>query len=85
MSDSKNIEETVRDIVLHVTRKPDAKFSRSTGFKDLEADSLDMVQILVALEDTFDIEISDEEIKKVRNMGELVTFINKKREEKGNS
>lgn len=85
MLDSKNIEETVRDIVLRITRKPDANFSSTTGFKELEADSLDMVQILVALEDTFDIEISDEEIKEVRNMGELVTYIGKKRVEKGST
>jgi len=85
MPDSKNIEETVRDIVLRITRKPDANFSPSTDFKELEADSLDMVQILVALEDTFDIEISDEEIKEVRNMGELVAYIEKKRVEKGSA
>ncbi len=82
MLDSKNIEETVRDIVLRITRKPDSNFSSTTDFKELEADSLDMVQILVALEDTFDIEISDEEINEVRNMGELVIYIGKKRVEK---
>ena len=83
MSDKKSVEETIKDIVLTVTRKPDANFSATTKFKDLEADSLDIVQILVALEDTFDIEIPDEEIKQVRNMGELVAYIEKKRGEKG--
>lgn len=83
MSDKKSVEETIKDIVLTVTRKPDVNFSPTTDFKDLEADSLDIVQILVALEDTFDIEIPDEEIKQVRNMGELVVYIEKKRGEKG--
>ena len=83
MSDKKSVEESIKDIVLKVTRKPDVNFSPKTDFKDLEADSLDIVQILVALEDTFDIEIPDEEIKQVRNMGELVAYIEKKRGEKG--
>jgi len=79
----KSVEETVRDIVLTVTRKPGVNFSPTTDFRDLEADSLDIVQILIALEDTFDIEIPDEEIKEVRNMGELVAYIEKKGKERG--
>jgi acyl carrier protein len=75
MSENENIEETLREIVLRITRKPDADFSSDTQFKDLEADSLDIVQILVALEDAFDIEIDDEEIRQVKNMGELVAYI----------
>ncbi|MFC1846694.1 acyl carrier protein [Chloroflexota bacterium] len=75
MSKNENIEETLKEIVLKITRKPDADFSSDTQFKDLEADSLDIVQILVALEDTFGIEIDDEEIRQVKNMGELVAYI----------
>jgi acyl carrier protein len=75
MSENENIDETLREIVLRITRKPDADFSSDTQFKDLEADSLDIVQILVALEDAFDIEIDDEEIRQVKNMGELVAYI----------
>ena len=85
MSTDKTISEKVKDIVLTVTRKPDAKFSDDTKFTDLEADSLDVVQILIALEDTFDIEIEDEEIKKCRNMGELVAYIQKKQAENKSS
>ena len=78
-----SVEETVKKIVTKIVRKPDTAFTSTSTFKDLEADSLDIVQILVALEDTFDIEIPDEEIKQVRNMGELVVYIEKKRGEKG--
>lgn len=82
MSTENNIEEKIRDIVLTVTRKPDASFTATTNFKDLEADSLDVVQILIALEDSFDIEIEDEEIKVCRNMGQLIAYIQKKQSEK---
>ncbi len=78
MSESANIEESVKEIVLRITRKPDADFNSETQFKDLEADSLDIVQILVALEDTFDIEIDDQEIRQVKNMGGLVAYIQDK-------
>ena len=78
MSESQKIKETVKEIVLRITRKPDAYFTSETQFKDFEADSLDIVQILVALEDTFDIEIDDQEIRQVKNMGELVAYIQEK-------
>ena len=43
--------------------------------KDLEADSLDAVEIIMAIEDEFDIEIPDSEIENIRTVGELVEYI----------
>ena len=59
-----SVEETVRSVVTKIVRKPDTEFTATTTFKDLDADSLDIVQILVALEDTYDIEIIDDFFKK---------------------
>ena len=42
---------------------------------DLGADSLDVVEILMAIEDEFDIEIPDSEIENIRTIGELVEYI----------
>ncbi|MFH1002940.1 MAG: acyl carrier protein [Chloroflexota bacterium] len=78
-----SVEETVRKIVTRVVRKPDSNFTPTTTFKDMEADSLDIVQILVALEDEFDIEIQDEELKAVANMGDFVKYIESKIAAKG--
>jgi len=50
--------------------------------EDLNADSLDIVQILVAIEDTFDIEIVDEELQDVTDMGGFVAYIERKVAEK---
>ncbi len=77
-----SVEETVKKIVTRIVRKPDIDFSPQTTFQDLEADSLDIVQILVALEDTYDIEIQDEELQKVTNMGEFIAYIERKVAEK---
>jgi len=72
------IEEVVRDTVIRITRKEMSQFERTTTFKDLEADSLDIVQILVALEDHFNIEIVDEEMEDITNMGGFIDYIDRK-------
>lgn len=42
---------------------------------DLGADSLDVVDMLMSLEDEFDVEIPDEEIERIRTVGELVAYL----------
>ncbi len=43
--------------------------------EDLGADSLDVVDVLMSLEDAFDVEIPDEEIEKLTTVGALVSYI----------
>ena len=50
--------------------KPEARFR-----EDLEADSLDLVELIMALEEEFDGEISDEEAQKITTVAEVVTYI----------
>ena len=75
-------EDVVRNTVTRITRKDISQFTRTTTFKDLEADSLDIVQILVALEDHFNIEIVDEELESITNMGDFIDYIDRKVTEK---
>ena len=77
------VEEQVKSIVTKIVRKPEAEFTPTTTFKDLDADSLDVVQMLVKLEDTFDIEIQDEDLRDVASMGDFVAYIERKIAEKG--
>jgi len=44
---------------------------------DLKADSLDALEIIMAIEDAFSIEIPDEEVERFRNVSDLVSFIEK--------
>jgi acyl carrier protein len=83
MSAETPVEETVKRIVTRIVRKPDADFNPTTTFKDLSADSLDVVQILVGVEDAFDIEIQDEQLKAIGNMGGFIDHIKQKIAEKG--
>lgn len=46
--------------------------------KDLEADSLDAVEIMMALEDEFEIEIPDEDAEKFVNIGDIVKYVESK-------
>lgn len=43
--------------------------------KDLEADSLDAVEIIMAIEDEFDVEIPDESAEGFKNIGDICTFV----------
>ena len=83
MSDEMTVEETLQEIATRILRKEDVKFSPTTTFKDLGADSLDIVQILVALEETFDIELPDKELKELNNTGDFLDYVKRKVAEKG--
>lgn len=80
-----SVEETVKRIVTRIVRKPEADFTPTTTFKDFNADSLDIVQILVAVEDAFDIEIQDEELQEIADMGGFIAYIERKIAEKDKS
>lgn len=78
MEKTNSIEETVRNIVIDIVHCNEEDLTHQTTWKDLEADSLDLVQMLVALEDTFGIEISDEDAETLTNFGDMVSYIEKR-------
>lgn len=49
--------------------------SKTVLAKDLNADSLDTVEIIMALEDEFGVEIPDEEAEKLKTVGDIVNYI----------
>ena len=53
----------------------DSLTPESNIVEDLGADSLDVVDLLMTLEDEFDVEIPDEEIENIRTIGTLVKYI----------
>ena len=73
----KTIEQRVKDIIVEqlgvnadqVT--PEAKF-----IEDLGADSLDTVELVMAFEEEFGVEIPDDAAEKIRTVGDAITFIN---------
>lgn len=71
-----SIEERVVDIVAEQLGVDKEKISRDTSFvNDLGADSLDTVELVMELEEEFDISIPDEAAEKIQKVGEAVDFI----------
>ena len=70
-----SIEEQVREIMARITHVEQSIITRGSTFKDIKADSLDVVQALAAVEETFGIEIPDEEAQKFQNFGDFVSYV----------
>lgn len=68
--------EKVKAIVVEQLGVDEADVTQETSFEDLNADSLDIVELIMALEEAFDLDIPDEEAEKIRTVGDAVTFIN---------
>ncbi len=68
--------EKVREILCEqLDLEEDSVTMESNIADDLGADSLDVVDMLMSLEDEFDIEIPDEEIENIKTVGQLVKYI----------
>ena len=73
------IEAKVIDIVAEQMGADKAKISRDTSFvEDLNADSLDTVELVMEFEDEFEISIPDEDAEKIQNVGNAVDYITSK-------
>jgi acyl carrier protein len=79
---TQEVDEILRKSIAKITRNENVVITPTTTFKDLGADSLDVVQIMVALEEAFDIELVDEEMKVLNDMGGFITYVKKKVAEK---
>ncbi|WP_117169742.1 acyl carrier protein [Paraliobacillus sediminis] len=68
--------ERVKKIVIDRLDVEEDKVTLEASFKDdLEADSLDVVELVMELEDEFDMEIADEDAEKLQTVGDAVTYI----------
>ena len=57
----------------------DFDFSEETTWEEINADSLDLVEIVMSIEDEFRIEIDDESVSSMRNMGDLIAYIDERK------
>ncbi|HLD84630.1 MAG TPA: acyl carrier protein [Coxiellaceae bacterium] len=74
-----SIEERVKKIVVEQLGVKDDEVKNSASFvDDLGADSLDTVELVMALEEEFDCEIKDEEAEKITTIQEAIDFIKAK-------
>jgi acyl carrier protein len=73
-----SIEERVKQIVAEQLGVDEDQVTNQAAFMDdLGADSLDTVELVMALEEEFDVEISDEDAEKIQKVQDAVDYINK--------
>jgi acyl carrier protein len=69
--------EQVKEIIVDLLNVDENKVTLEARFReDLEADSLDLVELIMAFEDKFGGEISDEDAQNITTVGEVVKYIN---------
>ncbi|MDY0408138.1 acyl carrier protein [Virgibacillus soli] len=74
-----DVFERVKNIIVDKLEVEEDKVTLEASFRDdLEADSLDVVELVMELEDEFDMEIADEEAEQINTVGDAVNYINSK-------
>jgi acyl carrier protein len=77
------VEPKVVEIVSEQLSVPADEITRESSFiDDLKADSLDVVELVMAFEDEFGITIPDEDYEKIRTVGDAISYIEDKLEDK---
>ncbi|MCI8796275.1 MAG: acyl carrier protein [Dorea sp.] len=73
--------ERIKEIVSENLGVDAAQITEGSSFKDdLGADSLDIFEMVMALEDEYEIEIPTEELEKIMTIGDVINYINEHKE-----
>jgi acyl carrier protein len=78
-----SVEETVKKIIVEQLGVDEEEVTAEASFvEDLGADSLDTVELVMALEEEFDVEIPDEDAEKITKVKDAVAYIDSHTKEK---
>ncbi len=76
MSTEESVEEKVKEIIVKQMGANKDQVTPDTSFvNDLGADSLDTVELVMELEDAFDVSIPDEDAEKMQTVGDAINYI----------
>jgi acyl carrier protein len=71
-----SVEEKIKNIIAEkLSVEPDEVVPQASFVDDLGADSLDLVELIMAMEEAFDKEISDEEAEKLQTVQDAINYI----------
>jgi len=66
----------VKEVLVEQLGVDESEIAEAASFQeDLDADSLDLVELIMELEDSFDIKISDEDAQKIQTVGQAVEYV----------
>ena len=83
MADMAQLETKVKDIIAEELGVEKEKLTKEASFmEDLGADSLDTVELVMAFEKEFDIDIPDEEAEKLRTVGDALKYLHARMDSK---
>ncbi len=72
----KSVGQKVMDIIVEQLKvSPDEVTPEASFIEDLGADSLDLVELIMAMEEEFGLEISDEDAEKIQTVQDAITYI----------
>jgi acyl carrier protein len=72
----KSIEEKVKDIIVEqLGVNPEQVTPQASFIEDLGADSLDIVELVMAFEEGFSVEVPDEDAEKLQTVGDVIKYI----------
>jgi acyl carrier protein len=75
------IFDKIKEIIIDQLQAEDSSITLETHLmKDLEADSLDAVEIIMAIEDEFEIEVPDEAAEGFQTVGDIVKFVEEQKQ-----
>ena len=74
--------DKIKDIIVEqLDVEEDAVTMEASITEDLGADSMDVVDLVMSIEESFDVEIPDEEVENIKTVGDIVKYIENKVEE----
>lgn len=77
----KSIEDKVKDIIVEqLSVNPEQVTPEAKFIEDLGADSLDVVELVMAFEEQFSVEVPDEDAEKLLTVGDVIKYIEEKQD-----
>ena len=84
MAEEKSVEQKVTDIIVEqLGVNPEQVTPKASFIEDLGADSLDIVELVMAFEEEFGVEVPDEEAEKLQTVQDVIDYIKDKAKHQG--
>ena len=70
-----NVEERIREIICEKLGVTEEEVTPERSFGELGADSLDLIELVMVIEDEFDVAVSDEQAKGFKTVGQVIEYV----------